>query len=196
MAGPRAASKTAPSTQAPETRSPTVRASDHDRMSLDLTTFASSTGVTVVGAWTVYHFTKRQALAAEQRTRALAAAADLAQALRELQMLMRKQGRVEVDQREVADAFSRWGQALDRQQHRLPDDWRHLRRSVLAAAGTVFGGIAFTHLRPDAADPPLEEPDFLWQDFGDDYIDYVLDERPRWGIHRTVGNCSTLIVGS
>jgi hypothetical protein len=150
-------------------------------MSLDLTTFAFSTAVTVVGAWTVYYFTRRQSLAAEQRTRVLAAAVDLAQPLRELQMLMRSQGRVEVDQVEVADAFSRWGQGLDRQQHRLPDDWRHLRRSVLDAAGTVFGPVAFAHIRPDAAEHPIVEPDFMWQDFGDDYIDYVLDALLGWG---------------
>jgi hypothetical protein len=61
---------------------------------------------------------------------------------------MRRQGRVSVSQAEVAGAVSRWGQGLDRQDHPLPEDWRHIRSSVLAAVGTVFGAVAFTHIRP------------------------------------------------
>ena len=150
-------------------------------MSFDLATVVSSSAVAVISSWTVYRFTRRQSLDAESRTKNLAAASDLAQPLRDLQALMRGQGRVPVSQGEVAGAVSRWGQALDRQEHRLPDDWRHIRRSVLAAVGTVFGAVAFVHIRPDTADYPLEQPDFVWQDFGDEYIDYVLDALLRWG---------------
>jgi hypothetical protein len=60
-------------------------------------------------------------------------------------------------------------------------DWRHIRRSVLAALGTVFGSVALIHIRRDTADYPLEKPDFVWQDFRDEYIDYVLDALLRWG---------------
>ena len=65
-----------------------------DVMSFDLATVVSSSAVAVISSWTVYRFTRRQSLDAESRTKNLAAASDLAQPLRDLQALMRRQGRV------------------------------------------------------------------------------------------------------
>jgi hypothetical protein len=71
--------------------------------------------------------------------------------------------------------------AFDRNAHRLPDGWRHLSRSIRAAVGTVFGGITFVDLRPDAVELALEEPDFMWQDFADDYLGYAVYWLLMWG---------------
>jgi hypothetical protein len=93
----------------------------------------------------------------------------------------RKHGRVDIQNGEVASAFQSWFEAVDRHQHRLPSEWRHVSRSVRAAAGIVLGPVSFVDIRPETAREPLEDPDILWQDFADDYLGYVLDRIMRWG---------------
>ena len=135
----------------------------------------------VLSAWCAYKFATRQSAQTEVRGRRLLAATDLSQPLRDLQMLLRRRGRVPVSQAEVSSAISRLETAWDRHKHRLPDDLRHARRSVLDAVGTAFGAVAMTHISPDLADYPLAEPDFRWQEYADEYLEYVLDALVRWG---------------
>jgi hypothetical protein len=45
----------------------------------------------------------------------------------------------------------------------------------------VFGGISLVHIRPNTLKLDLAEPDGLWQDFADDYLDYVASSILRWG---------------
>ncbi len=37
------------------------------------------------------------------------------------------------------------------------------------------------HIRPDTKELDLEEPDAMWQDYADDYLDYVANAILRWG---------------
>lgn len=118
---------------------------------------------------------------AERRIRDHEAALALVKPLRELQRLLRTHGRDSVAKEEVATAFQAWAQAYDGHRHRLPLQWRRVNRSVRDAAGTVFGGVSLIHIRPDSKDFDLGEPDEMWQDFADDYIDYIAASILTWG---------------
>lgn len=139
-----------------------------------------SVGATV-SAWVGYSFGVRRERDAERRVRDLEAAASLVTPLRELQRLLRTHGRVAVTEAEVAAAFLAWGRACDEHLHRLPLQWRRVARSVRDAAGTVFGGVSLIHVRPDTEYLELGEPDEMWQDFADDYIDYIAASILTWG---------------
>jgi hypothetical protein len=134
-----------------------------------------------VSSYAAYRFTGRAGRASESRAIRREAAADLSSPLRDLRSMTRRWGRVDVSQEDVVSAVMAWSEAFDRQRHRLPKQWLHVGRSVRAALGEVFGGIALADLRPDMVSDPLTEPDFEWQDFADDYITYVLDAVVRWG---------------
>jgi hypothetical protein len=125
--------------------------------------------------------TRRGARETEWRALRSASAADMAQPLRECRILIRRHGRTDPTTAEVARALESWADAFDRNGHRLPDQWQHMGRSVRAAVGTVFGPVTFVDIRPDASTESVETPDFLWQDFADDYLGYLLDALMRWG---------------
>lgn len=131
--------------------------------------------------WIGYAFGVRQERDKEQRGRRFVAAADLVGPLRSLQRLIRRFGRETMDQEEVAGAFRRWFDAYDAHSHRLPQDWRHVGRSIRDATGTVFGGVSFVDIRPGAKDHELAEPDAMWQDYADEYLDYVSRLVLLWG---------------
>lgn len=143
--------------------------------------WVASGGLALLTGWSGYAFGRRQERDRERRGRALAAAEGMASPLRNLQVLIRRFGRTSVTNSEVASAFMAWSSAYDAYSHRIPGRWRHLSRSVRDAAGTVFGGIAFVDLRPDSADIELAEPDWMWQDFADEYPDYCVSVLLRWG---------------
>lgn len=135
----------------------------------------------VLGSYTGYRFTARASRAATRVSIRREAAADLSAPIRDLRGMSRRWGRVELAQEEVSSAIVAWSGAFDRQYHRLPAGWKHIGRSVRAAAGEVFGGVVQAALRPDMASYPLADPDYKWQDFADDYLTYVLDVIVRWG---------------
>lgn len=135
----------------------------------------------VLSGWLGYLFGVRQERDKERRARDFTAATDLVAPLRELQRLLRWFGREEVGKDEVADAFLAWSTAFDHHGHRLPRQWQHVGRSVRDATGTVFGGVSLVHLRPDSSRMDLGEPDAMWQDFADDYLDYVARCILNWG---------------
>lgn len=135
----------------------------------------------LVGSYAGYRLSGRASQAAHARSICREAAADLSAPIRDLRSMARRLGRIDVTQAEVASSVVAWSEAFDRQGHRLPAEWRHVGRSVRAAVGEVFGGVAMADLRPDMASYPLAEPDFKWQDFADEYLTYVLDAVVRWG---------------
>ena len=137
--------------------------------------------IALLGSFAGYRMATRAARSADQRSIRREAAADLSAPLRDLRTMTRRWGRVELSSAEVSSAFLAWSEALDRQRHRLPDDWRFVRRSVRAVVGEVFGGIAIVDLRPEMGEHPMAEPNLLWQDFADDYLSYVLDAVVQWG---------------
>ena len=145
---------------------------------------ASSAGGAVLAlatAWSGYAFGARQEREKERRGRCLTAAQELVAPLRILQRLIRRFGREDVAHEEVAGAFQDWFAAHDSHAHRLPQEWRHLNRSIRDATGTVFGGVSFVDIRPDARDLDLAEPDHMWQDYADEYLEYVAKSILRWG---------------
>jgi hypothetical protein len=140
-----------------------------------------SVSLAAISGWVGYAFGQRRERNHERRQRAFAAAESLVAPLRVLQSLIRRLGRTPVMREDVAVAFERWFSTYDECGHRLPLQWRHLPRSVRDAAGTVFGGIAFVDLRPDSRELELVDPDCMWQDFADDYLEYCAAVILRWG---------------
>jgi hypothetical protein len=134
-----------------------------------------------LAAWLTYLFTVRQSTGHERFSLRRSAADDLYLPLRQLQAVVRKHGRVEVTNAEAAFAFKTFFDSVDRQEHRLPDRWRHLSRSMRAAAGTALGAVSFVDLDPSVENLELAVPDAQWQDYADDYIDYVLHGVMVWG---------------
>ncbi|WP_457208579.1 hypothetical protein [Nocardioides sp. P5_C9_2] len=142
---------------------------------------AGALGLSLATGWFGYVFGTRQERDKERRGRNFAAGAELVSQIREVQRLLRLLGRGDIDANEVASAFLAWSHAYDNAGHRLPDEWRHIALSVRDASGTVFGGVSLVHLRPDTMKLGLAEPDAMWQDYADDYLDYVANAILRWG---------------
>jgi hypothetical protein len=159
----------------------TVGAIVHDRRMELLISAVPGLIAGLFGSYTAYRLSTRTARDAESRAIRREASADLSAPLRDLRTMTRRWGRAELSQAEVASAVVAWSEAFDRQGHRLPDKWRHVGRSVRAAVGEVFGGVAMVDLRPNMGDYPLAEPNFKWQDFADDYLTFVLNAVVRWG---------------
>lgn len=146
-----------------------------------LVSAASGLIAALLGAYVSWRLSTRTLVANEARAIKREVAADLSAPLRDLRTLARMWGRVETKQDSVSSAFNAWADAIDRRAHLLPPGWAHLRRSIRAAVGTIFGGVAFSDIRPNERDTELSEPDFLWQDFADDYLTYIIDGLARWG---------------
>lgn len=136
-----------------------------------------------------WRLTTKSVREAEVRVLRREAAVELSVPLRQMQTLIRRHGRTDPPPSpgEVASAFVAWTTAFDQFGHRLPDRWQHVGRSVRAASGTVFGPVTFADIRPESAGEALEVPNFVWQDFGDDYIDYLLRAFLPWGDSLTDG---------
>lgn len=135
----------------------------------------------LAGSYAGFRLSSRASRTADVRSIRHEAAADLSAPIRDLRTMSRRWGRVELGQAEVSSAVIAWSEAFDRQAHRLPTEWRHVGRSVRAAIGEVFGGVAIADIRPEMAAYPLAKPNFKWQDFADDYLTHVLDAIVRWG---------------
>lgn len=138
-------------------------------------------GLAFATGWFGYAFGAKQEREKERRGRRFAAAAELVSPIREIQQLLRLLGRGDISSDDVAKAFLDWSHAFDNHGHRLPDAWRHIPRSAPDASGTVFGGVSLVHIRPDTKKLELPEPDVMWQDYADDYLDYTANAILRWG---------------
>lgn len=146
-----------------------------------LTTVLPGAISALIATYAAHRLQGQASRSAERRTVRREAAADLSAPIRDLRSMSRRWGRVELAQQEVSSAVVAWSEAFDRQGHRLPTEWRHLVRSVRAAAGEVFGGVVLADVRPDMATYALADPNDRWQDFADDYLTYALNVVVRWG---------------
>ncbi|MCK6210519.1 hypothetical protein KZX45_08185 [Georgenia sp. EYE_87] len=146
-----------------------------------MTSSAGTVALALVTAWVGYLLGGKQEREKEKRSRNVLAAGELTEPLRELQRLLRRLGRDDVDKAEVVSAFIDWSSAYDNHAHRLPAKWRHLSRSIRDAAGTVFGGVSLVHIRPNLAHLELGEPDGMWQDYADEYLEYAASCLLKWG---------------
>jgi hypothetical protein len=149
-------------------------------MTFAIAQLAAGPVTAVLAAWLAYHFARRQGSADALRAERATTASDLYGPLRELQVLLRKHGRVTVTESEAASAFRSFFDAFDRHRHGLPNDWAHLSRSMRAAVGTALGAVAFVDLDPTVEYIELAEPERKWHAYADDYIDYLVDRVMRW----------------
>ena len=155
--------------------------SQYPAMTSIMITWAGPVAISLATGWFGYAFGVRQERDRERRGRQFAAAQELATSLRELQRLVRRLGREDLPSDEVTAAFMTWAQTCDNHTHRLPRGFRHIGRSVRDATGTVFGGVSLVHIRPDTKQLDLAEPHAMWQDFADDYLDYLARSLLEWG---------------
>jgi hypothetical protein len=149
-------------------------------MTFAIAELAAGPVTAILAVWLTYRFSSRQVSSDAVRAERTTAASDLYGPLRELQSLLRKHGRLPVSESEAASAFRSFFDAYARHRHRLPNGWLHLSRSIREAAGTALGAVAFVDLDPTAEFVKLAKPDGQWRDYGDDYIDYVVDRIMRW----------------
>jgi hypothetical protein len=157
--------------------------------SLELTApWIGPVALALVTAALAYAFGTRQEQQKERRARRLAAATELASALRNLQRVVRRHGHDNLSTDEVSDSFMALARACDNHTHRLPVTYQHIGRSVRDATGTVFGGVSLVHLRPDTQQLDLATPHRMWQDFADDYLDYLARSLLEWGDSERTGS--------
>jgi hypothetical protein len=149
-------------------------------MTVTVAELAAGPVTAILAVWLTYRFSRRQLSTDAVRAERMTAASDLYGPLRELQLLLRKHGRLPVSESQAASAFRSFYDSYARHRHRLPDSWLHLSRSVRAAAGTALGAVAFVDLDPTVEFAELTEPDSQWRDHADDYIDYLVDRIMRW----------------
>lgn len=135
----------------------------------------------LIGSYAGFRLSTRAAREAEARSIRREAAADLSAPVRDLRSMIRRQGQGDLSPAEVASVVVAWSEAFEWQTHRLPDKWRHVGRSVRAASGEVFGGVAMADILPEMSRFPLAEPNPRWQTFADGYLSYVLNLIARWG---------------
>lgn len=154
-----------------------------DQLTADLWPWSLSLAAACLVSWLSYRLGGRAARDTDSRTLRLASAEQLAGPLRQLRVLLRSHGRIQPapSSGSVAAVYLAWTAAFDRVGHRLPEKWQHIGRSVRAAAGEAFGAVTFADIRPETATEPLAEPDYKWQEYADDYLDYLLAAVLRWG---------------
>lgn len=109
------------------------------------------------------------------------AAAELCAALIDIRAIVRSSRYEPVTPADVARSAVAWGEACERQNHKLPDSWGHVRRSMRSALGEHFGAVVFADLDPTATRFELPEVDPEWQENVEYYLHYAIDRLARWG---------------
>lgn len=95
--------------------------------------------------------------------------------LRSLKLVVTKSRDVEVSAAEIVDAWRECATAIAETEHRLPRSWRHLRRSIRAALGELFGGPAWADISYGAELQDVADFDGRWWDYAVAYYGYVAD---------------------
>jgi hypothetical protein len=95
--------------------------------------------------------------------------------LRSLRIVVTKSRDVEVSAAEIVNAWRECATAIAETEHRLPRSWRHLRRSIRAALGELFGGPAWADISFGAELQDVADFDGRWWDYAVTYYGYVAD---------------------
>jgi hypothetical protein len=110
-------------------------------------------------------------------------AADAARAivtqLRALEIVVTKSRDIEVTAAEIVEAWRTCATAIAENEHRLPRTWRHLKRSIRAALGELFGGPAWADISYGAVLDDVAEFDGRWWDYAVSYYGYVAERLAR-----------------
>lgn len=130
-----------------------------------------------VGAWNALRHTRRL----KQASQTEAAAESLGRSLRDVRHVVRQSGYGPVDSADVARAMQRFQEAWDEHEHRLPQQWPHLRAEVNHAVGTHFGPAGWSNVFMDQASSPLSELDLTWWEHAEKYLGHVIGWVARWG---------------
>ena len=70
--------------------------------------------------------------------------------------------------------------ALESMQHRFPDGWRHMGRSVRGAVGEFAGGVASSDLVRYGTELHLAPYCGKWAAYGEDYLSYTIRSLREW----------------
>jgi hypothetical protein len=130
-----------------------------------------------VGAWNALRQTRRL----KHMSQTEAAAQSLAESLRELRQLVRQSGYGPVEPQDVAQAMQQFQMAWDEHEHRLPQNWPHLRTEINHAVGTHFGPVGWSNVFLDQQSAPLTPVDATWWENAEKYLDHVIGWVARWG---------------
>lgn len=103
------------------------------------------------------------------------AAREIVTQLRSLTVVVTKSRDVEVTSSEIVEAWRTCATAIAENEHRLPRTWRHLRRSVRAALGELFGGPAWADISYGAELGDVADFDGRWWDYALAYYGYAAD---------------------
>lgn len=93
--------------------------------------------------------------------------------LRPLAVLVTKSRDVPLEANEVAEVWRSCAAVIAENDHRLPPTWRHLRRSVRAALGELFGGPAWADISYGDELNEMAEFDGRWWDYVLTYYGYL-----------------------
>lgn len=101
--------------------------------------------------------------------------------LRPLSTVVAKSRDFDMESEEIVDAWRACATVIAENQHRLPIAWRHLRRSVRAALGELFGGPAWADVSYGGELDEVAEFDGHWWDHALRYYVYVADRLAQAG---------------
>jgi hypothetical protein len=107
------------------------------------------------------------------------AAQQIVAKLRPLRTVVAKSRDLKVESAEVIEAWRACATTIAENQHRLPTSWRHLRRSIRAALGELFGGPSWADICYGGELEEVADFDGRWWDYALSYCEYVIDRLAR-----------------
>jgi hypothetical protein len=108
------------------------------------------------------------------------AADQLLPALRHLRDMARDSTYDEHHPRAWSEAITSFTRVCDDFDHRLPDRWHHMRRSVRAALSQYAGGVVMSDLDTRLVHYPLPPRDHTWLTNAIEYLEYVVARVQVW----------------
>jgi hypothetical protein len=107
------------------------------------------------------------------------AAQQIVAKLRPLRTVVAKSRDLGVESAEVVEAWRVCATTIAENQHRLPTSWRHLRQSIRAGLGELFGGPSWADISYGGELEEVAEFDGRWWDYALSYWEYVIDRLAR-----------------
>lgn len=125
--------------------------------------------VGAVGMWLQERWRRRRR---DDETRGRAVA-EIAAQVRSLRAVVTRTRDVAVETTELIERWRECADAIAEHEHRLPRPWVHLRRSMRAALGELYGGLSWADLSHGDERQEVVPFDHRWWDHAVTYFDYV-----------------------